>query len=232
MAQGMVRSVKKFYPDIPFIECELPLKETFDLQAYCTFCQESGKKLLEEYKRIIFLDPDHIMCAECPDLFGDFELGVVHNNIPVSTAHGGIDGTSYVNNGMVVCTSKEAWQAYSDEYNKRCAVEWNVLNHQNALNAVAHTLRFNTKLLEFDDRAYGISCNFFYQDIYLKDMGYANKVEYLYVPVHRADKDYDKKLCLFHGAGPEWKNNGTSLKLDEIKDETAREKLRSYTYGK
>ncbi len=222
MAQGMVRSVKKFYPDIPFKECTIPLELEFNLQTFCHYCLEFGQKLLEEYKRVIYLDPDHIMCAPCPDLFGDFDLGVVANNIPVASAHGGIDGTLYVNNGMVVCTNKKAWQDYYDEYNKRCSEGFEALHHQNALNYLVHLLKYNTKLLEFDDRAYGVSCNFDYHRMYVKD-------DQLFIPIHRADRDYDKKLCLFHGAGPEWKNNGTSLKLDDVRIDEAREKLRSYT---
>lgn len=213
--QGMVKSVKKFYPDAPIFVFAVPRNGDFNLRDFCDFHLQRGAELLKEYKRVISVDSDHIMCAECPDLFGDFDLGVVQNNIPVASHHGGIDRKIYINAGLSVCTCSTIWEVWTKEYEKRCNERWDTLNEQNALNHIYHTSPyFNMKLLEFKDRVYGISSMFSYEDMYIKN-------DELYT----AD---GKKLCLFHAAGVEWKKDGI-INFDLVRDEQARNKLRSMT---
>jgi len=210
--EGMVRSVKRIYPEIPFKVFDLPKNDKFDLRSYCSFYLESGKSLFDEYKRIIFIDPDSIMCNQCPDLFDDYELGVVLNNTGYNSPV--LKDGVYVNAGLSVCTSKEVWQERIDKFNELSNQRWESLNEQNALNYIYHTTTHKTKLLEFDDRTYGISSLAHYQDMFIKD-------NELWLP-------NNKKLCIFHAAGTHWKT-GVKINFDFITKEDARELLRSYT---
>jgi hypothetical protein len=225
LEQGMVNSVKKFYPDIPFIEHEIEVKDTawgnvprvFDVDNFCVEYLRKGRELLDEYKRIIFIDPDSIMCNLCPDLFDDYEIGVVRNNTPRAPAGGGTDSDVYINAGLQVFTNKDVWEERTEEFQRRQGLGRDPLNEQNALNWIYHNTTHNRKLLEFKDRIYGISHNFGYQDIFLKD-------DVLFLPTPEGDK----KLCIFHAAGDQWKTD-LKINFDLIKDEKAREKLKSYT---
>ena len=69
--QGLVNSIKHFYPDIPVIVCDVPKKDgKFDLQTFCSFHLKKGLELLDEYERVIYIDCDSVMCDKCEDLFG------------------------------------------------------------------------------------------------------------------------------------------------------------------
>jgi len=223
MATGMINSVNKWYPDVPFEALEIDKQDEsghFDVFNFCYAYLNYGLKLLDEYKRIIYIDPDSIMCNLCPDLFNDYELGCVENNT-------GSDGTNvYINAGLSVCTNKEVWQERLDEYEKRMNQTRDTLNEQNGLNWTFHNTKHNTKLLEFNDRTYGISGLAHYQGIELRDkegnvcLDSAPDDAELYLPSN-------KKLCVFHAAGTYWKT-GTKINLDYITNELAREKMRSF----
>lgn len=223
MATGMINSVKKWYPDIPMEALEIDIQNKdaeFDLKNFCQQILTTGMELLEEYKRIIYIDPDSVMCNLCPDLFGDFELGVVQNNTPYGE-------DVYVNAGLVACTNKEVWKEILKEYERLNNISWNSLNHQNALNQVYHTTTHETKLLETDDKCYGITGLAHYQGIELRDkdgnacLDAAPPDAELYLPSN-------KKLCVFHAAGTYWKT-GTKINFDFITNELARETMKGYT---
>jgi len=217
MGQGMANSVKKFYPDIPMEVTVIGTKDKgghFDLMNFCYSYLKKGLELLDQYQRIIHIDPDSVMCNLCPDLFGDYELGVVKNNVPCGPEYGGMAKDVYVNAGLTVCTSKEVWRDRINEFSKRNNTRWETLNEQNALNYIYHTTSHKTKLLEFDDRTYGISSLDFYKDMFLRD-------NELYLP-------NNKKVCVFHAAGVYWKTNN-KINFDFIENEEARERIISYT---
>jgi hypothetical protein len=221
-AKGLVNSIKKFYPDIPVVEYELGLScggphnyhGNFDLMEFCNFHLRVGRELLDKYDRVISVDADHIMANECPELFGDFDLGVVQNNTShVENYDGSKDGV-YVNAGLTVCTNKDVWDEWTKEYQRMNAQIWSVLNEQNALNEIYHKSKHNVKLLEFPNKVYGITGMKFYEDMFLIN-------DNLYLPNNKA-------LCMFHAAGDQWKNGG-KINFNLIKDEKAREKLKGYT---
>jgi len=216
MAKGMINSVKKWYPDIPMEALEIDVRdqdEGFDLKGFCRDILTHGLHLLEKYDRIIYIDPDSVMCGKCPDLFEDFDLGCVLNNTVCGPEYGGTKDEHYINAGLVVCTQRIVWHLILDEYDKRNNERWETLNHQNSLNLVYHTLS-TAKLLEFDDRTYGISSLIHYQDMEVRDGE-------LYLPSN-------KKLLIFHAAGVYWKN-GVKINFDYIKDKEARKLIINYT---
>lgn len=218
MGEALVRSVKRFYPEIDFIVFDVPRKDRnseFDLRAFCDFHLQKGKELLEQYRRIISIDTDHLMCNFCPDLFGNFDFAVVRNNIPVGNEYGGIDTDVYINAGLTICANKDVWWEWMEEYTRRNNTRWEILNEQNALNHIYHNFKhkYNFKMLEFKDKSYGISDNFIYPDMYL------DKGE-LYLT-------NGKKICMFHAAGIEWKQKQNGVyNFDLIKNDQARDKLR------
>lgn len=217
MGQGMVNSVKHWYPDIPMEALEIDIQDEaghFDVFNFCYAYLRHGLQLLEKYERIIYVDPDSVMCNLCPDLFDDYDLGVVRNNTPRGPEGGGSREDVYVNAGLSVCTNKEVWQERIDEYDKRNNTCRDRLNEQNGLNWVFHNTKHRAKLLEFNDRSYGISSLDHYHDIEVRDGE-------LYLPSN-------KKLCVFHAAGTYWKTNN-KINFDFIKNEEARELIRSYT---
>jgi len=218
MAQGMINSVKHWYPDAPMEALEIDIKNKegdFDLRSFCHDVLTHGLKLLDTYDRIIYIDPDSVMCNKCPDLFDDYELGCVQNNVPTGPEYGGTAGV-YINAGLVSCSNKEVWQEILTEYEKRNNERWECLNHQNALNYVFHETKHKAKLLEFGDRVYGITGLEYYQDMFLTDGE-------LYLP-------NAKKLCVFHAAGVYWKT-GTKINFDYITNEYAKALIISYTHA-
>lgn len=218
-------SIRKFYPDAPIIE-DVTVGG-FDLKAFCDRHLEVGLKLLDEYKRVISLDPDEIMCAPCPDLFGDFDMGVVQNNVPFEIPDQSPRGNVYINAGMTVCTNKEVWKEWMERYGHECVDHpGEGLNEQNALNLVFHKSPFNVQLLEFPDRVYGISVmDYGYPNMYIKD-------DELWATWTTMGKKTDKKVCLFHAAGVDWKKKETGeYNYGLIHDQLAQQKLRSFTKG-
>jgi len=232
MAQGMINSVKHWYPDIPMEALEIDIQDEsghFDVFNFCYAYLRHGLKLLDEYKRIIYIDPDSVMCNLCPDLFKDYDLGVVRNNTGRGPEGGGRREDVYINAGLSVCTNKDVWQERINEYEKRMNQGRNCLNEQNALNWTYHNTKYNAKLLEFNDRSYGISSLDHYQGIELRDKEgnvcldkeTMTKDTELYLPSN-------KKLCIFHAAGTYWKT-GTKINFDFITNELARETMKGYT---
>jgi hypothetical protein len=223
-AKGCVNSIKKFYPDAKIYEFIVPRKETgWDLQHFCWFHLIKGKELFDGYRRIISVDSDHVMCDRCPELFEDFDLAVVQNNIPVTDTYGGLSNKIYINAGLTVCTNKKVWDEWMDEYDKRCKKGWNELHEQNALNYIYHTSKAKIKLLEYMNKTYGISSIDGYEYMKLIDGE-------LYVPTEDIYSHVvtDKKLKMIHFAGNVWKING-KIMWHKIKDEQARNYLISLT---
>lgn len=223
--QGLKNSVKRFYPDIDFIEAEMPITGDFDTLKFCDFHLDCGLKLFDDYDRIISLDGDQIMCAPCPDFFGNYDMGVVRNNIPFEIPEETTKANVYINAGTTVCTNKETWKEWMAEYRDRCdhTFPGERRNEQDALNWLFHTSKYVYALLEFDDKVYGISA---------MDYGYPNMYvdgDELRVRWKDLSKWHDKKLCLFHAAGVDWKDNMGNFRYDKIEDPKAREKLRSFT---
>jgi hypothetical protein len=218
MVDGLANSVNKFYPDIPFLKIEIPCRSIpdgrLDLRNYIGHVLNNGLKLLDEYKRVIMMDPDQVMCNYCPDLFGDFDLGCVQNNLGTGPEYGPKRGDVYINAGLQVCTNKEVWKEIMDETARMDNIQWGPFNHQDSVGHVYHTTNHNVKLLEFDDRLYGISGLAHYQDMEIRNGE-------LYLPSN-------KKLCIFHAAGGYWKT-GTKINFDYIKNEYAKALLISYT---
>lgn len=221
----MINSVKHWYPDIPMEALLIDKRDVngrFDLRSYCQDVLNHGYKLLDKYDRIIFVDPDSIMCNLCPDLFDDYKLGCVQNNVPAGPEYGGSEGV-YINAGLCVCTDKKAWKMILDEYDKRNNEKWWTLNHQNALNWAYHQLE-GARLLEFPDRTYGITSLVYYQDMELKPRGDIMLTE----PQYELWLPNNKKLCLAHFAGVYWKVDN-EINFDFIKNKEARKLLISYT---
>jgi len=225
MAQGMVNSVKHWYPDIDFIEHVIPHKEipigpnpgAFDVTNFCYAYLRKGLELFDEYQRIIYIDPDSVMCNLCPDLFDDYELGVVRNNTYYEPdGVKGSKGEFYINAGLSVCSSRDVWQERIAEFERRNNQGANPVNEQNALNWLFHNTTHKVKLLEFDDRSYGISSIFHYQKIDVRNGE-------LYLPSN-------KKLCIFHAAGVYWKT-GTKINFEFIENEEARNLIIKYTHA-
>jgi hypothetical protein len=221
--EALVRSIKRFYPDIPVIVYDFTRSQGYSLRDFCGFHLEKGMELLSHYDRVISVDCDSIFCSPYPDLFGDYALGVVQNNIPVYEPHGGDNSGVYINAGLDVCTSKEVWKEYMDEFTRRCNECWNELNEQNALNHVFHTSKHDVKLLEYPDRVYGITAIDWYPSMTVKDGE-------LWVRGVYDHQETDKKLCVFHAAGTEWKDKPTGrINFNLITNVEARETLKGYT---
>ena len=212
---GLVNSIKHFYPDIPVEVCTPP--QPWSLESFCNYHCQRGYELLDEYERIIFIDSDSVMTGRCDDLFDPYDLGVVQNNISVGDPYGGISGNVYINNGLTVCTLKDAWKEYLDKY--RSYERWEPLNEQNALNYVAHTTKHLCKLLEFPDRSYGIFEMDRYHLMYLKDGE-------LYVPASNQEGSQPKKVKILHFAGRGMKEQDGSgqgrLMFEQIENDEAR----------
>ena len=234
-AQGLKNSVQKFYPDIPFIDFEIPRHtgravnphayhdKDFELNDFLETLLDKGTKLLEIFDRAIYIDADSIMTGECPDFFGDFDMGVVQNNTPYIESYDRDenDDKVYLNSGLKICASKEAWQELIDQYRK--VTEWNVTNLQDALNKLYHTSKFNYKLLEFPDRVYGISALQWYSGVYLDEGG-------LVVPIIKTTGVVGKRVNLMHFAGDFWKKD-SKIQFNLIDNKDARDYLINLTKG-
>jgi 3-deoxy-D-manno-octulosonate 8-phosphate phosphatase (KDO 8-P phosphatase) len=216
MGKSLVRSIKRFYPDIPVIEFEFSpptTQDTYhgvDLQVYNRFVLEKGKELLKEYGRIIWIDADSLMTSECPDLFNDADMLVPANNWPVLEDYSNRTKV-YVNAGLVVCTNPCTWQEWIDDLDVRDKKGFDVLNFNNSLDWLFHNSKSNIKLLEYKDRTYGISVMSNYINMELKGGD-------LYVA--------GRKICIFHAAGDQWKRDGYII-FDHILNKEAMNHLKS-----
>jgi hypothetical protein len=194
IATGLKNSIHRFYPDIKLIEYDLPRPNNiFDLKALEDLHQVKGLELLKKYKRVIAIDTDHIMCAPCPDLFDDFDFGVVQNNVDM-----GDENKQYkesLNAGLTVFTNIEAWREWNRLYLKD---EWSELKEQTSLCELYEGDKFKAKLLEFPDRVYGISS----MDFRSEESGSYGEMRLV------GDDIYirNKRVCLFHAAGFFWKD--------------------------
>jgi hypothetical protein len=223
MGDGCLRSIRKFYPDADILYFESPrMGDSFELRLFCDFHLKKGKELLKEYKRIISVDSDHIMCDKCPELFEDYDMAVVQNNILCGGDQGGIDDKVYINAGLSVCANKDAWDEWIAEYDKRCRNGWMYLQEQNSLNYIYHNSKKKVQLLEYPDRTYGISSMDGYPFLKVID-------NELYVPTEDIFTHIvtDKKVRMIHFAGHAWKKDG-KIFFGNIKDEQARNLLLSY----
>jgi len=220
---------KKLKTDLEYLEKLISShqKVALEIQMKMVACLEWGKTYYDddEYDKIIYIDPDSVMCNACPDFFEEYDLGCVQNNTVCGPEYGGTKDEDYVNAGLVVCSSKKVWQRILEDYEKRNNKEWSTLNHQNALNLIYHSIS-NSKLLEFSDRSYGISSLAHYQDIELRQRGDIMLSE----PQYELWLPSNKKLCVFHAAGVYWKT-GNKVNYDYIKNEDARNLLISYTHA-
>lgn len=224
MGDGCLRSIKRFYPDADVLHFESPRQgDSFELQKFCDFGLETGKKLFDKYKRIIYVDSDHIMCNKCPDLFGDFDMGVVQNNIPMEDIFGKLNAWPYINAGLQISTNKDAWQEFMDEHYKRSVNRWEALITQLALTYCYHKSKFKYKLLEFPDRTYGISSFDGYPFLKVVD-------NELYVTTEDTQTHIvsTKKVCMLHFAGNVFKYRSQML-WEKFKNEDAIKLIKSYT---
>lgn len=217
IGEGCVKSIQKFYPEIDIFPFEIKREGDFNLKTFCDFHLEKGRELLDSYKRVISLDADSIMTNFCPDLFGEFDLGVVQNNIHFF----GKAYKVYLNAGLTVCSNKQVWEEWMAIYQKLCGVKWEEYNEQNALNdLIKYNPVYRVKLLEFSDRSYGISS----YDNYKKMSLYNHE---LYVG--------PKKLCIIHFAGRDWITETTTrrkeerIKYEQFLDGEASKKLQFLT---
>lgn len=212
MGDGLVKSIRRFYPDVYHFDCGQP----FSLKKLEAMFLAKGKELLSKYDRIVYIDSDSIMCSPCTDFFGDFNLGCVQNNVFTEKATPDQKDDICINNGLIVCDDAGIWQDYTEEYEKRNKTAGdNIFNAQNALNYVYHTTKKKTKLLEFPDKSYGITGQHLYHEITYHSDGYF----YLY---------NRKRLCIFHAAGDYWKINNI-INYDKITDQMSRLKLKGLT---
>ena len=212
-----VRSIEHFYPEVDVFAIDIKREGGFDLKAFCDLHLKKGRELLDVYKRVISVDADSIMCNYCPELFDFMDMGLVKNNIDFYHDK----WSFYLNAGLVVCTSPDLWDAWTAKYLHLCGEKWDEFNEQNALNELYHeNFNYNMRLLEFPDKAYGITSQQYYPKMYLKD--------------HELYVNY-KKLCIAHFAGRDWITEEVSakkkerLKFDLIEDPVASNKLQKLT---
>lgn len=227
MEKSLVRSIKRFYPDIPVKEFEYSsgAVNTYhgtDLQSYNYFLLEKGKELFKEYGRIIWIDADSLMCSQCPDLFNEADMMVPANNWPVLEDYADRSKV-YVNAGLVVCTNPDTWQEWTDDLKARDRNGFDVLNLNNSLDWLFHNSSSDIKLLEYPDRTYGISAMTEYINMELRDGDlYANK----------------RRICVFHAAGDMWKDTASSsaskgayIIFDHILNKDAMNRLKNLGEG-
>lgn len=202
MAKGLVNSFKKFYPNGKIIKYEV---ENYCYDALKTLIGQ-GKQLIEEYGRAIYLEADSIVCSQCPELFGDFELGMPVNNTPYGN-------DKYLNMGLIsISNPKILDEVARIEIEKRPSE--GIVATQNAFNEIYREKNYKTKVLEFPDKSYGIQEMFNYPYCRLEG-------EDLMVG--------DKKLCIFHAAGGEWKgekNGEGEISFWKFKNEEVKKKLK------
>lgn len=207
IGKGCVNSVKRFYPEIDFIEYEIERNAEFDLKFFCKFHLEKGLELLKEYKRVISVDADHIMCNFCSELFEDYDFGIVPNNMNFFTDSYPI----YMNAGLTICTNDWLWEEW---YNKFMFYyqEWNDYTEQNTLNDLYYQYKdkYNFKVLDPVNKSYGV------KDIDgYPSMTYVNGELYI----------VDKKVCMLHMAGKDWIDDLGNILWDRFLNEGTRQKL-------
>jgi hypothetical protein len=192
MARDMQNSVKRFYPDVPINLVEI---NAYDQNAFCEFANV-GLWMSQRYKRVIFIGVDQIMCDVCPHLFYLYDIAAPRNNTNYLSQY-----SSTVNGGLLVSTSKDFWQDWKElldsSYSKG---NTNVIESQNLLNDIFWTTKYNTEILSYDDVSYGIDVFDQYKDMKVID-----------------GKLYcgDKKICIFHAAGDEYKK-GNQILFDKL----------------
>lgn len=202
MAQGLVNSFKRFYPNGNIIKYQV---ENYYYNALETLIGQ-GKKLIEKYGRAIYIEADSIVCSKCPELFGDFELGMPVNNTPYGDY-------KYLNMGLISISNPKILDEVA-RIERDLRPSEGILAAQHAFNEIYRGTNYKTKVLEFPDKSYGIEEMFEYPDCRLEG-------EDLMVG--------DKKICVFHAAGKEWKgekNGGGKINFWKFKNKEVRKKLK------
>ncbi len=144
MAKEMVNSVKKFYPDIPFVID----KREYKWEDWKVYRLQKIEDLLNIYKRVIVIDPDSVMASDCPDLFGDFDFAVPVNNINLFSDK----KNRFMNDGLMVVTKKEV----AKEMRERVQYDTNPYATLFAANHVFYSGKYKVEALSYRDKAYGL----------------------------------------------------------------------------
>jgi len=209
MADNLIKSIKMFYPNIPIkLERNEPksnMDMIFSLRLLTSFLE-----LLDIHNRIIYIDSDSLMCGECPELFGDFDIEMPINNTNIFGASSGKD---YLNNGLVVFTNKEV---IKDLMRKVLNGLENDYTSMTYYNEVFYSGKYKTKILSYPDKSYGLEEMPLYPNSISKNGS-------IYMG--------DKKACIIHFAGPEYKqkiNNRFEVNYYKFLNPEVQDKLKNY----
>jgi hypothetical protein len=207
MAQDLERSVKKFYPDIPFYIYKINGNDTFP---YKGKIYEYIKEVLDKHKNTVHINADSVMCSECPELFSDIDFALPRNNVPNTILP---HEYYYLNNGLFVINNKDILREIIEQTS--LFVDGTVspgLSDQNVYNRIFYSGKYKTQVLSYPDKSYGIEELDQYPNVYLKDKDiYAG----------------DKKVCILHFAGEEWKNYEKGvMNYDRLLNKDVRERIK------
>jgi len=157
-AGWLVKSARKFHPDIPFIVFDKNKLNEATKEFPSLFNKACagyiGSELIRKYDAVVKFDADQIVVDSLDELLKfNYELASVRNNNKFNMA-GCIkplvlhmrDTQNYVNSGIVSSSSIEFWDEYF-EMTKR-AVRKFLWNEQDILNIIFHTGKFKTRILD------------------------------------------------------------------------------------
>jgi hypothetical protein len=204
MAQGLLNSIRKFYPDSglfchPYTDtkCIASQNDQYVFDKDPGISYDFLLSYFDKYKRVVFMNADMIMCSKCPELFEDFEFGMALNNIDMPYT----PGKQFLQNGFMTVTNPQVFKDMT-EYNK---TKIDPYYDMYSANKIFYSGKYKTKIFSFGDKIYGVQEQGFYKYAFLdgKDIICGNK-----------------KVFIFHFSGPDWKDyNLGNYRFEKFKPE-------------
>lgn len=160
-------SLKKFHPDIPFIEVQDEEIDSFGIPRPHVFYMAApliANKYMEQYKTIVKLDVDQIVTGSLTEVLEDplYDVGCVYNYNRMDAEKYGlikiwdIPPSQYVNNGLVVLRNRE----FVHHWLTLCGRP-NFMNYpmreQDLLNILVYYGNYRVKMLDEGIGWYGLS---------------------------------------------------------------------------
>ena len=181
-AEPLERSFKRFHPDIPFVILEgddvnnvFNSDPTQNIRFLKPFL---GKKLRDQYERVILMDSDQMVVAPLTELFeNEAEVAGVRSNddngvsLPMGAFHSpDIPWQEYLNCGLVSIAKYEAWDHW-EKLNRGPGPHMNDAE-QGHWNTLFHCGKYSKKLLDPVDSniIYGTAANsHHWHKLYMED---------------------------------------------------------------
>ncbi len=198
----MKKSLEKFHPDIPLIlfgQNQIALAGATDPQLFYRATPFFARRLLNEYKTVIKLDADQVVCGSLEHLWkgADYDLGCVLNGNPTEPPYTvwDIHPAEYMNCGLVAVRNLEL----VDHWWRLCeGPHFNTyqFREQDLMNIIYHYGNYKVKCFDHSDNWHGLVSKGYWQYIELRGNEFV---------LPKGDRDWpmdkDKTIRVIHWAG-------------------------------